>query len=324
MAVPLPGRARPPVGRVPIILATLTLIAGSLIAPNGAARATESAPVGGPTEVGPAGASSRVDNPYAGAEVYVNPQWSAHAAAEPGGDTVADQPTAVWLDRIAAIEGWSGTMGLRDHLDAALDQHADLIQLTLYNLPGRDCDRRVSQGELSVEELDRYRTEYIDPIATILADPAYAGLRIVAIVEPNSLPNLITHTSPRAVATFGCDEARARGTYREGIGYALARLGAIANVYAYLDISHHGQLGWPDNAGPAAALFFDAANTAGSTAANVHGLIANTANYSALREEYFAADDVVNGQPVRQTCLGRLESLRRRTVLRAAHARPAD
>ncbi|MFC6018369.1 hypothetical protein ACFP2T_19420 [Plantactinospora solaniradicis] len=33
--------------------------------------------------------------------------------------------------------------------------------------------------------------------------------------------------------------------------------------------------------------------------ANVHGFVANTANYSVLREEYFRADDVVNGQPVR-------------------------
>ena len=30
-----------------------------------------------------------VDNPYAGATGYVNPDWSAKAAAEPGGDAVA-------------------------------------------------------------------------------------------------------------------------------------------------------------------------------------------------------------------------------------------
>ncbi|MDW5323267.1 glycoside hydrolase family 6 protein [Plantactinospora sp. KLBMP9567] len=253
---------------------------------------------------GPAGAADpphRVANPYAGARVYVNPEWSARAAAEPGGGAVADQPTAIWLDRIAAIEGTDGAMGLRDHLDAAVAQRADLVQVTLYNLPSRDCGRPTPQGELSIDELDRYRTEFIDPIVEILAAPRYAGLRIVAFVEPNSLPNLVVNTSPRHTATWACDEVRARGTYPDGIGYALARLGALPHVYPYLDISHHGELGWPDNSGPVAALLRQAATTAGSTLANVHGFVANTANYSVLHEEYFRADTVVNGQPVHQS-----------------------
>ncbi|MZF89552.1 cellulose binding domain-containing protein, partial [Streptomyces sp. SID5643] len=65
---------------------------------------------------------TRVDNPYSGAKVYVNPEWSAKAAAEPGGSRIANQPTGVWLDRIAAIEGVRDGMGLRDHLDEALRQ----------------------------------------------------------------------------------------------------------------------------------------------------------------------------------------------------------
>ncbi|MBM7865142.1 cellulase/cellobiase CelA1, partial [Lentzea nigeriaca] len=48
---------------------------------------------------------TRVDNPYVGAKMYVNPDWSAKAAAEPGGSRVANQPTGVWIDRIAAITG---------------------------------------------------------------------------------------------------------------------------------------------------------------------------------------------------------------------------
>ncbi|CAM5699813.1 hypothetical protein SALBM217S_08373 [Streptomyces griseoloalbus] len=50
------------------------------------------------------------------------PRWSANAAAEPGGSRIANQPTGVWLDRTAAIEGAGGKMGLRDHLDEALEQ----------------------------------------------------------------------------------------------------------------------------------------------------------------------------------------------------------
>ena len=52
----------------------------------------------------------------------MNPDWSAKAAAEPGGSRVANQPTGVWLDRIAAIAGTVDGMGLRAHLDAALAQ----------------------------------------------------------------------------------------------------------------------------------------------------------------------------------------------------------
>ncbi|HIY42237.1 MAG TPA: hypothetical protein H9836_14045, partial [Candidatus Nocardiopsis merdipullorum] len=38
----------------------------------------------------PSAAQERVDNPYQGADVYVNPVWSANAAAEPGGQAIAD------------------------------------------------------------------------------------------------------------------------------------------------------------------------------------------------------------------------------------------
>ncbi|MCU4750348.1 cellulose binding domain-containing protein, partial [Streptomyces sp. G-5] len=88
---------------------------------------------GGPGEPGEPGEpgnppGDRVDNPYVGAGVYVNPEWSANAAAEPGGSRIANQPTGVWLDRTAAIhgtgQGAGRTMGLRDHLDAAVVQAA--------------------------------------------------------------------------------------------------------------------------------------------------------------------------------------------------------
>src|SRR5690349_14577532 len=57
-------------------------------------------------------AAARVDNPYAGASVYVNPDWSAKARAD-GGSAIANQPTFIWMDRIAAINGVNGTRGLR-------------------------------------------------------------------------------------------------------------------------------------------------------------------------------------------------------------------
>jgi cellulose 1,4-beta-cellobiosidase len=261
--------------------------------------------VAGTVVVGAAPASAaRVDNPYVGASVYVNPQWSALAASVPGGSAVAGQPTGVWLDRIAAIEGVGAGMGLRDHLDEAVNQSGGqplVIQFVIYNLPGRDCAALASNGELGPTEIGRYRTEYIDPIATIMADPAYANLRIVTIIEIDSLPNLITNVAPRDTATPECDVMKANGNYVNGVGYALARLGAIENVYNYIDAAHHGWIGWDDNFGPSADLMAQAANASGSTTANVHGFIANTANYSALREQFFTINDVVAGQRIRET-----------------------
>jgi hypothetical protein len=55
------------------------------------------------------GGGTHVDNPYVGAKWYVNPDWSAKAAAEPGGSRVSNQPTGVWLDSIAANNPRSGS-----------------------------------------------------------------------------------------------------------------------------------------------------------------------------------------------------------------------
>ncbi|MEU3147108.1 MULTISPECIES: glycoside hydrolase family 6 protein [unclassified Streptomyces] len=260
---------------------------------------------GGPTDpTDPTDPGDRVDNPYSGAKVYVNPEWSAKAAAEPGGDRIADQPTGVWLDRIAAINGVNGGMGLRDHLDEALAQKGSdelVVQLVIYNLPGRDCSALASNGELGPTEIGRYKTEYIDPIAEILGEEKYAPLRIVTTVEIDSLPNLVTNTGSRPTATPECDVMKANGNYVKGVGYALNKLGDVGNVYNYVDAGHHGWIGWDDNFGASADVFHDAATAEGATPSDVHGFITNTANYSALKEENFSINDSVAGKSVRES-----------------------
>ncbi|WP_435279908.1 glycoside hydrolase family 6 protein [Streptomyces sp. 1222.5] len=250
---------------------------------------------------GTASAAAKLDNPYVGAKPYVNPDWSARAAAEPGGSAVADQPTFVWLDRIAAINGTSEARGLKAHLDAAKAQGANLVQLVIYDLPGRDCAALASNGELGPDDLGRYETEYIDPIATLLADPAYASLRIVNLVEPDSLPNLVTNAGGTAGSTPECATMKSNGNYEKGVGYALHKLGALPNTYNYIDAGHHGWLGWDSNLVPSAQEFKKAATTSGATVGDVNGFIVNTANYSATREPNVKITDTVNGQTVRQS-----------------------
>lgn len=243
-----------------------------------------------------------VDNPYVGARGYVNPDWRARANAEPGGSRVANTATGVWMDRIAAIAGTPGARGLRAHLDAAVQQMGTgtpvVAQFVIYNLPNRDCSALASNGELLIAEngLNRYKTEYIDPIAAIMADPAYRNLRIVTIIEIDSLPNLITNLN-----VAKCQEAQSSGAYVQGIQYALNKLHAIPNVYTYIDAAHHGWLGWDTNFGPAADLFASTAEGTTARKASVDGFITNTANYSALSEPFFTINTTVNGQTVRQS-----------------------
>ncbi|MGD6755501.1 glycoside hydrolase family 6 protein [Streptomyces sp. BH105] len=261
-------------------------------------------PTDPPDPTDPPEPGDRVDNPYAGAKVYVNPEWSAKAKAETGGSRIANQPTGVWLDRIAAIEGVGDGMGLRDHLDAALAQKGsgeEVVQLVVYDLPGRDCAALASNGELGPTEIDKYKSDFIDPIAKILADPKYAGLRIVTTIEIDSLPNLVTNVSGRPTATPNCDTMKANGNYQKGVGYALDKLGDISNVYNYIDAGHHGWLGWDDNFGASAELFKSTASSNGAKLSDVQGFIVNTANYSALKEDNFAIGDSVNGKSVRES-----------------------
>jgi cellulose 1,4-beta-cellobiosidase len=254
----------------------------------------------------PASAATHLENPFANARGYVNPDWAAlvnQEAARTGGSlgqkmsTVATYPTAVWMDRIAAItEG----RGLRGHLNAALAQSNGTpvaITVVIYDLPNRDCAALASNGELLISQngLARYRTEYIDPIAAILADPAYDSLRIVTIVEPDSLPNLVTNLNEPK-----CAEANSTGAYEQGIQYALNRLHAISNVYTYLDIAHSGWLGWDSNFAPFADLTTRVVRGTTAGLSSLDGFVSNTANYTPAEEPFLTdSNRQVGGQPVK-------------------------
>jgi len=242
----------------------------------------------------PASGHWRARNPFAGARFYVNPHYrdaalrsrqdappSLHAAIE----AVADTPTAIWLDRIAAIEGVGGRPSLRDHLDGALELHESgeqpvTIVLVLYDLPDRDCAAGASAGELRLSEdgMRRYKREFVDPIVGILREPRYRPLRVVAILEPDSLPNLVTNLETHET----CRDAA--NAYREGVAYAVEQLAGVPNAYTYLDIAHSGWLGW-DLPAKAAAIYKGVLREAGGVD-RVVGFATNTSNYTPLTETF--------------------------------------
>jgi cellulose 1,4-beta-cellobiosidase len=277
-------------------------------------------PTGSPTpsptsspDPGP-GPGQRVPNPYANADVYVNPDWSQ--AAEDGGapSSIYNQPTGVWMDTRAAITGGTTgeNMSMADHLDEAVAQDAAngstplVIQFVIYNLPGRDCAALASNGELGPNDLPIYKSQYIDVITGIMDDPQYASLRIVNIIEIDSLPNLVTNVSPRETGTSLCDQMLQNQAYQNGVAYAVSELGDLPNTYNYIDAAHHGWIGWEDpnpqfdNFNATAIMMASILGREGATAADVHGFITNTANYSALDEPFFNITDVVGGRPIRE------------------------
>jgi cellulase/cellobiase CelA1 len=250
--------------------------------------------------------TAHLDNPFVGATFYRNVDYmaSVRAAADLQGGEVGEQmkqvanfPTFLWLDTIAAVNGTGGySRSLAGHLDQALAQGANAIGIVVYNLPNRDGSALASNGELLIAQngLNRYKTEYIDVIYNVISRPQYSSLRIVMVIEPDSLPNLITNLSFPKVA-----EANSTGAYVQGVQYAIGTLRSLSNTYAYIDVAHAGWLGWPNNLTPFANLLKQVG--AGIVGGNgkVDGFISNTANYNVFVEPYMTANQSISGQLVR-------------------------
>ncbi|MGA3706442.1 temperature dependent virulence factor cellobiohydrolase ChbA [Ralstonia pseudosolanacearum] len=259
-------------------------------------------------------AEAHVDNPFVGATAYVNPDYAkevnssiakvSNASLKAKMEIVKSYPTSVWLDSIGAIGGGAknaGRLGLMAHLDAALAQKKANKPITvgfvIYDIPGRDCHALASNGELPLtpEGLQRYKKEYIDVIAGIFANPKYKDIRIVNVIEPDGLPNLVTNLSDAR-----CAKAKYTGIYEDGIKYALNKFSSIPNVYNYMDIAHSAWLGWDDNRAAAILLYTQLIQGTTAGFASVNGFATDTANVTPLVEPNLPNPDMnVGGQPIR-------------------------
>lgn len=250
--------------------------------------------------------SGHVADPFTGSQPYLNPDYVREAQAQASADgssaeaAVAKYQTAIWLDSIASIAG-GGSTG-RTGLDAQLTKAAAqgtasdpaLVEIVVYDLPGRDCAALASNGEIPATSagLTEYESQYIDPIASILSAHASDHIRVVAVIEPDSLPNAVTNTSQSACAT-------AAPYYESGITYALNKLHAVSNVYNYLDIAHSGWLGWSSNMSQTPAVYNKVVQATTAGYASIDGFISNTANYTPVQEPFLTnPTQQVGGQPV--------------------------
>jgi cellulose 1,4-beta-cellobiosidase len=276
--------------------------------------------------------AQHVTNPFVGATQYVNPDYAnevnaviaqtSSAQLKAQMTTVAGYPTAIWLDKMAAITGGSansGRLSLAQHINAALAQQQGsepvVITLVIYDLPQRDCAALASNGEISIAAnppsqplpgLQTYEQNYITPIYNALAPYANnPNLRFVLVIEPDSLPNLITNTGlsysiPACVAANGGQGGTAslNSVYAQGVTYALNQFHTLPNVYQYLDIGHSGWLGWSTNMGPAVSFYSQLVGSTKAGYSSIDGFISNTANYTPTLEPFMTADETIEGSQV--------------------------
>jgi len=249
--------------------------------------------------------------------LYVNPsyrdllQTSIRTASGQVRDTLVKMqnvPSAFWIDVKSKIRKGNGhpdlstVEGILE--DAARCDPPHLVTFIVYDLPNRDCWALASNGEICCHNgtdvgrtkcemgsngfykehpgemcrggLTEYKQTYIDPFVDVVK--AYDGkVPIVLVIEPDSLPNMITNMRDSRPDEFrGChDETKA--AYMEGITYAVNRF-SETDAVMYLDAGHGGWLGWAnsndDQTGRFAALIRQM-NIAG----RLRGFATNVANY---------------------------------------------
>ncbi len=226
------------------------------------------------------GQGSSNGNPFVGQQLYVNPKYASSVESsrlkEPALAAAMAKlkavSTGVWIDRIASISKIEPVLMDIQRLQKSTGK-SYIATFVIYNLPERDCAAKASAGELAAAEngLNRYKAEYIDKIAGLFAK--YADVKIAAIVEPDSLPNMATNMGQSKCVV-------AAPLYKEGVAYAIQRLGQ-KHVALYLDAAHGGWLGWPENRRKVAQVFKEVLDMAGGPQ-RIRGFASNVSNYSPL------------------------------------------
>ncbi|KAK7040929.1 Beta-glucosidase cel3A [Paramarasmius palmivorus] len=252
---------------------------GSSSPPSTTVAQPPSSTVGTTATAGPTTSTTpSADNPFNGYEIFLSPYYADEVAAaassvsdsslQSKAASVAKIPTFVWLDTLAKVPDL-GTYLSQASAQGKSSGKKMLVQFIVYDLPDRDCAALASNGELSIanDGENKYHG-YIDAIVEQVQK--YPDVRTVAIVEPDSLANLVTNMNVQK-----CANAATRA-----VTYAMQEL-SKAGVYMYLDAGHAGWLGWPANLTPAAQMFQQLYTGAGSPKF-VRGLATNVANYNAL------------------------------------------
>ncbi|KAI6085203.1 carbohydrate-binding module family 1 [Hypoxylon rubiginosum] len=216
-------------------------------------------------------------NPFSGVAMWTNSYYASEVTAYAvptlgaGAAAVAKVPSFMWLDTRDKVDLMATTLADIRAANKAGANPPNAGIFVVYDLPDRDCAAAASNGEYSIANggVAKYKA-YIDAIADLAK--TYSDVRLLLVVEPDSLANLVTNTN-----VAKCSNAQS--AYMECTSYAVKTLN-LPNIAMYLDAGHAGWLGWPANLSPAAKLFAQVYKDAGSPAA-LRGLATNVANYNA-------------------------------------------
>ncbi|KAH6682197.1 endoglucanase-6B [Plectosphaerella plurivora] len=193
--------------------------------------------------------------------------------------TLQDTGTFVWAPSITGL----GALDVAISAARAEQNQGgvpQIVGLVLYNIPDRDCSAGESAGELSGRDgLRRYKEEYVNAWYDRLSRAS--DLTFAVVVEPDAIGNMVTNQNIEF-----CRQAKP--IQEEGIAYALNKL-QLPNVNLYLDASHGGWLGWPDNL-PLTASSWAAIVARAGPNTKVRGFATNISNYNpfkaTVREDY--------------------------------------
>jgi cellulose 1,4-beta-cellobiosidase len=253
------------------------------LALGAAACAGPAAVSGKPVVVVPATGPHAPDvNPFAGAKLYVNPEYTAMvgglAAKHPESadklKKLGTYSTAIWMSKIADLAKLPQVLADVEAQQASGGKPVVPV-FVVYNVPGRDCAAAASAGELPPNETGeaRYQKEYIDVFAAALA--AHPKVNTALILEPDSLGNLVTNLEKPACAT-------AEPIYKRAIAYAIAKL-SLPNAFIYVDAAHAGWLGWPRNIVKSYAVYKEVLTMAGGPD-RIRGFATDVSNYNPSKD----------------------------------------
>ncbi|RBR03849.1 uncharacterized protein FIESC28_11670 [Fusarium coffeatum] len=217
-------------------------------------------------------------NPFSGVDLWANAYYRSEVstlaipklsgAMATAAAKVADVPSFQWMDTYDHISFMEDSLADIRKANKAGGNYAG--QFVVYDLPDRDCAAAASNGEYSLDKdgKNKYKA-YIAKIKGILQD--YSDTRIILVIEPDSLANLVTNLNvPKC--------ANAASAYKELTIHALKELN-LPNVSMYIDAGHGGWLGWPANLPPAAKLYGEIYKAAGKPS-RLRGLATNVSNYN--------------------------------------------
>lgn len=250
--------------------------------------APTTAPTQAPTQrptAPPSNPSTSTGNPFEGTEYYINPHYTLEVdssiALNPSlaakMNKVKGYASAFWVDRMAVIDNVT-TILTQARMQATASGKKVMAAIVVYDLPDRDCAAAASNGEIPCADatcaagINTYKTQYIDPLVNVLKQ--FPDLEIVAIVEPDSLPNLATN-----LAVPKC--TRANTAYITCVAYAVQQLSTMSNVHIYVDGAHGGWLGWDQGRTASVAIFSQVLTLAGG-ASKIRGFSTNVAGYQPL------------------------------------------